>query len=359
VARGGPWPRSSWPPPNSSGRAPAILCEALSRCLGRVVTPDEIGLPGDSASSPHGLDWDADTLAGLADLGRADVDADRRRVIGAAAYSVAGLAIPGEPWWRQMAGRGHGRGAAAGRRVGRGDVEAVREMFSTFSRIDQRRGGGHARTAVVQYLTADVAGYVRGRYLSEQVRREMFSAASELAYLAGWMAFDNSAHALAQRYFTVSVKLAAVADDPPLAGHVLRAMAHQAVDLGHPQQALDLASASVGGQRYVLAAPRERALLGVVHARCLAAVGQHQAAAAALTHAEDDLAAAAPGDGEPSRVFFFGEASLAHETARTLRETGDLAGAADMRTAMSTFRRRGVAAVAELDARAASYLAGA
>jgi hypothetical protein len=27
-----------------------------------------------------------------------------------------------------------------------------------------------------------------------QVRREMFSAASELAYLSGWMAFDDAEH---------------------------------------------------------------------------------------------------------------------------------------------------------------------
>ena len=405
-----------------SGRAPAILCEALSRCLGRVVTLDQIGLTGDAGSSSHVLDWDADTLAGLADLGRADVDAERRRVIGAAAYSVAALALPGEAWWRQMAGRGRGRGARGTHTVGSGDVEAVRDMVSTFSRLDQRRGGGHARTAVVQYLTSDVASYLRGRFGSDRVRRDMLSAASELAYLAGWMAFDHSSHVFAQHYFTVSLKLAAEADDPPMAGHVLRAMAHQALDMGHPHQALDLAVASVDGQRYALAARRERALLGVVHARSLAAVGRTRAAATALTRAEDDLAAAEPGDEEPSRVFFFGEASLAHETARTLADIGDLAGAerefgrsvrtrkaaiftrthavtlgylaavqaqqggieqacatwsraldamdgvrsgrtrqvaADMRTTLSAVRGRGIPAVAGLDARAASYLAGA
>jgi hypothetical protein len=36
---------------------------------------------------------------------------------------------------------------------------------------------------------------------------------------------------------------------------------------------------------------------------------------------------------EPSRVFFFGEASLAHETACMLRDTGDLSGA------LTAFRR--------------------
>jgi len=61
--------------------------------------------------------------------------------------------------------------------------------------------------------------------------------------------------------------------------------------------------------------------------RCLAATGNKSAAAAALVRAERDLSAARSADEEPDRVFFFGEASLAHETACTLRDSGDLAGA--------------------------------
>lgn len=172
-------------------------------------------------------------------------------------------------------------------------------------------------------------------------------------------------------------------------------------------------------KRYLLASPRERALFGVVYARALGATGQGSAAAEALIKAENDLAAATTGDDEPSRVFFFGEASLAHETARTLLDTGDLSGALtefqhsvrtrkatvftrthavtlgylgavqarrgeidqacstwsnaldamdgirsgrtrqavlDMRAALSPFRRRGVSATIELDARACAYL---
>ncbi|MFB4194121.1 hypothetical protein [Streptomyces carpaticus] len=59
----------------------------------------------------------------------------------------------------------------------------------------------------------------------------------------------------------------------------------------------------------------------------MAASGQRRAAASALVRAEDDLAAATPDDDEPGRVFFFGEASLAHETACALRDSGDLTGA--------------------------------
>lgn len=401
-----------------SGDGTAILCEALSRRLARIVTPTEIDLAAGQAVV-EARDWHADTLTALTELGRADLDMERRRVLTAAAYAASALALPAESWWRTMAAHSSQR-ATAGRQVGQADVDAVRDMAAMFSRMDQRRGGGHARTAVVQYLSADVASFLGGTYRDDHVRRDMFSAASELAYVSGWMAFDNGEHAVAQQYFTTAVKLAAEADDAPLAGHVLRAMAHQAVDLGHPKQALSLAQASVDGRRYTAAAPREKALLGVVHARALAAAGKTKAAAAALLRAEDDLAAAGPGGDEPSRVFFFSEASLAHETACTLRDIGDLDAsvkqfrlsvrkrqattftrthavtlgylgavqarqgsveeacatwsraldamdgirsartrqvATDIRTTLSPFRHRAIAAVAEVDTRAATYLA--
>lgn len=317
------WAAGSTP----SGWGPVVLAEALSRRLGRVVTVDEIGLGTHALSSHTTPSWDVDTLMALIDLGRTDVDPERRHLLVSTAYSVAALALPDDSWWAEMAARGSERAAPGSHAVGRGDLEAVCEMASLFSGIDQRRGGGHARTAVVQYLTTDVARYLRGTYADDRVRKGMFSAASELAYLAGWMAFDNSEHTIAQHYFTLAVKLAAEADDAPMAGHILRAMAHQAVDLGHYKHGLDLATASLEGKRYQLACPRERALFGVVYAKTLGATGQKQAAATALLQAENDLAAASSGDEEPSRVFFFGAASLAHQTACTLRDTGDLSGA--------------------------------
>lgn len=309
-----------------SGRGPQILGEALSRFLRRPVGPEDLGLR--PPAEDELLSWQTDTVTALIDLGRAAVDLDRRQVLGAAVYSLAALAVPGDDWWAEAIRTGQARAGAAGHRVGAGDLDAVQDMVRLFSEVDQRRGGGHARTAVVQYLSSDVARLLRGRFTSDALRRDLFTAAAELAYLAGWMAFDDAEHAAAQRHFTVATKLAAEADDPPMQAHILRAMAHQALDLGHPRYAHELAAASVHGDRYTLASPRERALIGVVYGRTLAASGEPRRAAQALLRAEDDLARAG-GDREPARVFFFGPASLAHETACTLRDSGDLTAAAD------------------------------
>ncbi|RZU50137.1 hypothetical protein EV385_1902 [Krasilnikovia cinnamomea] len=308
-----------------SGRLPALLCEVLSRRLRRAVTPEEIGLTCAARPADGMLGWDTDTLVSLRDLGGAYVDAARRRVLATTAYSLAALALPDPAWWARMAALV--RAPSEGAQVGRGDVAAVREAVALFSRMDQRRGGGHARSAVVQYLNSDVAVFLRGRYSDDGVRRDIFSVGSELAYLSGWMAFDNGEHAAAQGFFNVSVKLAAEADDPAMAAHVLRAMAHQAVDLGHHREAQQLAAASMDRNRYNAACYRERALLGIVNARALAAGKQSKDAAQALLRAESDLRSAESGDDEPQRVFFFAEASLAHETACTLRDMGDLRGA--------------------------------
>ncbi|HEY9327169.1 MAG TPA: Tat pathway signal protein [Streptomyces sp.] len=401
-----------------SGIAPAILCQALSRRLKREITPQETGFTAATSSAQEALDWRVDPVIALSDLGN-DVNTDRRRLLAGGVYSAAALILPDATWWEAMAVP-PAEEPAARKRVGRGDVETVRELSLAFSRMDQRRGGGHGRRAVDEYLKHEAHGFLRGRFADEETRRAMFAASAELAYVSGWMAFDNSEHAVALQRFNIAVKLAARSGDAPLSGHILRAMAHQALDMGFRHEALQIAQASVRGERYAAATPRERALLGVVHARALAANRQNDQAAKALLRAEDDLSKAHDGVEEPDRTFFFGEASLAHETACTLRDLGDYQravkefrrsvrtrGAAfrrthavtlgymgatqiaqggveeacatwtsvldamedgiysgrarqsvvDMRHLLSPFRRRGIPAVGELDARAASYLA--
>ncbi|MEY9956736.1 Tat pathway signal protein [Streptacidiphilus sp. MAP5-52] len=401
-------------------RTRRALTEAFARRLHRPLAEADLGLPGRAAEPSTGpaIDWDADTLITLADLGSQDVSIQRRHLLGAAVYQAAALTAPPAAWWSAMAARSAAR-QGSGRRIGTGDLAAVQDMISLFSQLDQRRGGGHGRAAISAYLHREVAPQLHGRYADDQLRRGMLSAAAELTYLAGWMAFDAGDHAPAQQYLSSAVKLAAEADDPALAGHVLRALAHQANDLGHHQQALDLAAASTDGDRYRAACPRERSLLQVVHARTLASTGDTKAAARALLAAETELGNAAPGDAEPRRVWFYSQASLAHETACALRDSGDTDAAIrqfqlsarirrastftrthavtlgylgdlqarqggielacttwtraldamegvhsararqtvhQMRSALSPYRGRGIALVAEVDARAAQYL---
>ncbi|WP_190087013.1 hypothetical protein [Streptomyces longisporoflavus] len=66
------------------------ILEAFSRRLDRPITHTEAGLPAPPDRSPASTD----TVEGLIDLGRQDMDPSRRRVLGAGLFSVA-LTIPG------------------------------------------------------------------------------------------------------------------------------------------------------------------------------------------------------------------------------------------------------------------------
>lgn len=299
------------------GRAPRILAEALSRRLGREIAVAEIGLGVEAAVGA--VEWDADSVTALAELGE---DVHRREFIKDTVYSVVGQTVPGRDWWLEAARAPAQRLAWAGRTVSDADIVGVREFTKAFSALDQKLGGGSGRAALRTHLHTQVVPLLSGSFSTERARRDLYSAAAEMTYLSGWMAFDASAHRDAQRYFMLAAKLAAEAGDGPLAGHVLRAMAHQAVDIGHPAQALDLASASMDRDRHGRANPREKALLGIVHARALAATGDRRGALTAISRAEHDLARDL-GDA-PERVSFFGEASLAHETACAMRDLGCL-----------------------------------
>lgn len=307
-----------------SGQAPHILCETLTRKLGRTITLTDIGLPGAQSQDVTGEeDWEADTLTALTELGRDDLDMlHRRQLLADTAYSVAGLAVPATSWWKDAPSVAAQRRVHSQTTVTSADVDDIRQTTAFFSARDQRRGGAAGRSALAAHLSLEAAPLLSSRFPSEQLRRELYSATAEMTYLAGWMAFDAGEHRRAQRYFTLAVKLAAEAGDGPLAGHTLRAMAHQAVDLQHPGQALDLAEASMAADRYGQASWREKALLGIVHARALAATGDRRGTLAAISQAERDLARDT-GDA-PDRVSFFASASLSHETACALRDLGSL-----------------------------------
>ena len=64
---------------------------------------------------------------------------------------------------------------ARGARIGTGDVARFRATVDMFDVMDSRFGGGHAREALIKYLSVDGERLLRGRY-DDVVGRELFSA---------------------------------------------------------------------------------------------------------------------------------------------------------------------------------------
>ncbi|MFE2292294.1 hypothetical protein [Streptomyces sp. NPDC059452] len=274
-----------------AGRPPspstaAYIAEALSRRLGRHLTPADFGWEdpghGNGLDARLGLGIGPDPVDVVRRIGEADIN--RRRFLTGAAYSVAGAALP--LGIAHAAEATHRSATLGGRKVGTADIDAVRSMLAAFTAIDERRGGLHGRPAMVQYLRTDVADLTRGRFAQESVRSEALTAAGAFAFLAGWKAYDAGEHGLAQRYYLQALGLAREADNPLHQAWVLRIMAHNGLDLSQPDHTLDLADAALDIAKGH-AGPGILSMLVICRARALAHTGRGTEAVAEVRRAQD------------------------------------------------------------------------
>ncbi|WP_432942824.1 hypothetical protein ACQPXM_38010 [Kribbella sp. CA-253562] len=195
-------------------------------------------------------------------------------------------------------------------RVGSDDVEAVRATLHLFERLDHQFGGGHARTAAVQYLTDAVTPLLHASY-TDVTGRQLFSVAAQFTYKTGAMAYDVGLHGLARRYFVQALDLAHVSGDRPLGGKVLALMSHQANFLGEYQEAVDFARAAALGAS-TSATPRVRAMYAAMQARGLASLGDRRSCLRMMKAAETDFAKSTEAD-EPDWIGYFDHAELQDE----------------------------------------------
>ncbi|MFB7675993.1 tetratricopeptide repeat protein [Kitasatospora purpeofusca] len=270
-----------------AGRTPAYIAEALSRKLNRTVTVAEIGLGCDpiEGPSPRGP-MALDPLATAADLGRLIML--RRRDLLALAFSTAAVDLP-------LAYDHHSasallRSQAAGRRIGAHEVATVRQFTEMFRTTDERLGGSHGLVAVTSYLTDVVTPMLKGTFATADARTEAFGAAADLAGLIGWKLHDAGREGAAQRIYLLAHQLACESDPAGHAAWAMRALAHQALDLGHTHGCVDLAEAALSRARGKTDR-RTEALLLVTAARAHGATRNGPRAAELIRAAEDALLA--------------------------------------------------------------------
>lgn len=297
-----------------SGERPAYIAEALSRRLGRTVSTIDIGFS--EADIPEA--FDPDPLA-LSNLGRLELSKPvvRRSVMFSAAMLPLALG-----WLSAAEARGRKAQEPGTVMVGEAEVDAVRQITRAFNGIDERLGGGHGRDAVVQYLISDVAAFLKGRFRDEKTRADMFGAAAELAYLAGWKGHDLAMEGLAQRYYTHALQLAHESGRRTHGAWVLRILAHQALDLGRPQECVELSQKAWSLTRGKVT-PAEESLYAITAARAYGAVGDKRRAAATV-NAADRLSEADADDPLSTWAAMMGppRAIVASHTAKTWTALG-------------------------------------
>jgi len=289
---------------------PAILCELFSEYFGYPVQPEEIGLrsePDTGLGLVSGSSL-AVTVAIVAELGRNDVR--RRNYLLTAPFLAAAAVAPSRAWLLATLDATQRR---PGGRVSHAQVMTIREAFALYQEADVMRGGGHARRALTQYVTGHVLPLVRDTDPDTPTGAGLFAAASEQTYLLGWMAFDDGRQALAQRYLLQSLRLAQASGDAMLGAHVLAGMSDQARMLGHPQEALQLATAGRHGLTRAYS-PACAADLWALQARAHGALGESREAAHAVAESERAFERIER-DNEPEWARFIDPAYLAGEWA--------------------------------------------
>lgn len=310
---------------------PELIAEALARRLGQPVPVIATGLA--SADSAAVDDRKADPLDALESLCKL---AESGRESGqGGVYSLADLAgvhaWPADDLYQAPFRE------ADGTRLEPEHVVAAQQMARVFIGADSVFGGGYARAALARYLAYDIAPRLRAPTRRE-TRRRMLSVATELAYLCGFMCFDDEQNAIAQRYYLVALKLSIENEDPVGYAVALRAMSVQARTLGHVREALGLAEAAVASIADCDGVPnlRRASLYGPL-AVAAAAHGDRDAALAALTCAE--RLAAGVTDEPPERgVSHYRAASHAYQEAAVRALLGDRPGA--IRVLSESVRRR-------------------
>ncbi|MFD8935311.1 hypothetical protein ACFV0R_08630 [Streptomyces sp. NPDC059578] len=200
-------------------------------------------------------------------------------------------------------------------------------MTTLFTEIDERHGGQHGRTAVVQYLRSDVADLCRASFASQDTRDDALSTAACVAYLCGWKAYDAKEHGLAQRYYLQALALTREAGDDLHGAWTLRILAHNGMDVRQPRHALALAEAALT-RVHGRVSPVTEALFVVTRARALAVAGRAKEAVAQIRSAHDLVLRDEPDD-LPfwARLWGSPHATVASHTAKTFRALGDHANA--------------------------------
>ncbi|MCD9195018.1 hypothetical protein [Streptomyces albireticuli] len=302
-----------------AGNTPRYLAEALSRLLGRLVTVDHLGLSTERGEDDSiGLSLGPDPVETLTLIGKADVN--RRRFLASSAYSVAAAALP-LGYLHDIAGRA--AAARSGAIAGNAEVAAVRDMVRVFTDMDELHGGQHGRSALVQYLMSDVATLCRGRFRTEEARRQMLSVAASGVHLAGWKSYDAGEQGLAQRYYLQCYALAAESGVPGHDGFVMRTMAQQGMKVHRAEHCLALAETGLDRAKGHVD-PATEALFHVTYAHALAKTSQSRQALRAVERARACLDAA-KGDSTPFWALAWGpiEGTVRSRTAKVFAALGD------------------------------------
>lgn len=246
-----------------------------------------------------------------------DDDVNRRDFLTGAAGLAASAALPTLP---------------ASTRLGKADVDRLRESMTHLYRLDDLHGAGSVYALTTKTFDrlrglVERAGYSAS---TGQALRELVGLAAEHA---GWLAFDADRDDDARGWWLESLHWSRRAAADSVGVVTLASMSMQACDRRRPREAIDLATAAQRAAR-ASATPRLTSVLLAREALGHAGAGDATSARAALRRARPLVDRVH--DGDPSWIAFYSQANAASQEHRIALLLGDLGAAEDgARTALA------------------------
>ena len=197
-------------------------------------------------------------------------------------------------------------------------ADRIRAIVSTLMIVDFEEGGGNVGSALTDYFQRSVIPELRAGRASDK-HRAVCGAATEVAQLLGWSAYDAGHQSAAARYFTLGLRLADEATDKLMGARLLANLSHQYNAIGNHSQALTIARAAQAALRGCGTASVETMCV-MMEARALASLRDERRALQAISHAERLFDSRS--DDEPSWIGYYDEAELSGDIAHAFRDLG-------------------------------------
>ncbi|MEU4153361.1 transcriptional regulator [Streptomyces sp. NPDC026659] len=286
---------------------PRLIREILSAASDKDLTYADLGLPGESGQTGIRSPWTRPAaIAALSQIIRSELmlpELPDTRTEADAATALTGQSLldPLQEWALSHPDDTTSQ-SPPGRHIGMSEVEGIRAITNSFRNLDNAHGGVLSRAAVLAQANS-VVGMLKNSTYTEIVGQALWSAAADLAGVAGWMSFDAGRHKAAQKTFVSALHAAAEANDKRIGAHILQCMARQMSHLGHPEDALDLvALAQYGARRHLT--PATTSMLAALESRFQAILGRTAESEGAAGRAMEAFERVNP-DVEEAHMAFF------------------------------------------------------
>jgi hypothetical protein len=169
--------------------------------------------------------------------------------------------------------------AADGDRVTDDMVTTLEQRIATLRALDDQMGGARLLDQARSDLSL-ITALLKGATYTDTIGVRLHSLAAQVAYLAGWMAYDSGLHSAGQEHYVAALRAARTANDDDLGAYLLAEMGVHAADGGYNRERVQLLRTAISASSRV---PRvTEAYLHLHLAAALAQQQEHREAAGAL-----------------------------------------------------------------------------